>query len=111
MFRKPRKRFILIGFGIGLLVIVLIGIFTSLGTSQGTTAAPPQESGPVPSFSAENIGPSGPAHLSVSSADTTSPTVLLFFGAWCPSCHQELPLLTAVCGTRSRPAAHSHTCG
>jgi peroxiredoxin len=103
VFRKPRKRFILIGFGIGLLVIVLIGIFTSLGTSQGTTAAPPQESGPVPSFSAENIGPSGPAHLSVSSADTTSPTVLLFFGAWCPSCHQELPLLTA--GVRHQVAA------
>jgi peroxiredoxin len=94
-FRKPRKRFILIGFGIGLLIIVLIGIFTSLGTSQGTTAAPPEENGPVPSFSAQNIGPAGPEHLSVSSADTTGPTVLLFFGAWCPSCHQELPPLTA----------------
>jgi thiol-disulfide isomerase/thioredoxin len=94
-FRKPRKRFILIGFGIGILAIVLIGIFTSLGKSQGTSASPPQESGPVPSFSAQNIGPMGPARLTVSPADTRSPTVLLFFGAWCPSCHQELPLLTA----------------
>jgi thiol-disulfide isomerase/thioredoxin len=93
--RKPRKRFILIGFGIGVLIIVLIGIFTNLGTSQSTTDAP-QPNGPVPSFTASNIGPTGPARLSVSPGATSAPTVLLFFGAWCPSCHQELPQLTAV---------------
>ena len=94
--RAPRKRFILIGFGIGLLLVLLIGLFTSFGTSQGTAHDPPQASGPVPSFSATNIGPVGPTHLMVApGVDGATPTVLLFFGAWCPSCHQELPLLTA----------------
>ena len=31
--RPPRKRFILIGLGIGLLIILLIGLLTSIGTS------------------------------------------------------------------------------
>ena len=38
--RKPRKRFILIGLGIGLLIILLIGLLTSIGTSSTTTSAP-----------------------------------------------------------------------
>jgi peroxiredoxin len=47
----------------------------------------------VPSFSRQNIGPSGPARVSVPTDGT--PSVLLFFGNWCPSCHQELPPLAA----------------
>ena len=48
MVRKPRKRFILIGLGIGLLIIVLIGLLTSIGTSSSTTErAPRRRSGAV----------------------------------------------------------------
>ena len=39
--RKPRKRFILIGLGIGLLIILLIGLLTSIGTSSTTTERAP----------------------------------------------------------------------
>jgi peroxiredoxin len=95
---KPRKRFILIGFGIGILLIVLFGLFTSLGTSDGSGTAgsgggAPSAGDPVPAFSATNIGPSGDEKVSVPVIG--KPTVLLFFGAWCPSCHTELPPLTA----------------
>lgn len=109
-FRPPRKRFILIGFGVGLLVVLLIGLFTSFGTSQGTTHDAPQPNGPAPSFSATNVGPVGPAHLVVApGGDGGTPTVLLFFGAWCPSCHQELPPLTAaVRGQDAAGGALSH---
>jgi peroxiredoxin len=92
----PRKRFIFIGLGIGVLIIVLIGLTTSFGTSPSSTGTP-HEGGPVPSFTRQNIGPSGPAQVSVSSdgGANGTPAVLLFFGNWCPSCHQELPPLAA----------------
>jgi thiol-disulfide isomerase/thioredoxin len=94
--RRPRKRFILIGLGIGLLIIVIIGLTTSLGTSQSSTNTP-HEGGTVPSFTRQNIGPSGPPQVSVPSdgGANGTPAVLLFFGNWCPSCHQELPPLAA----------------
>src|SRR5271155_2372969 len=92
-FRRPRKRFILIGLGIGLLIIVIVGLTTSLGTGPGTKSAP-GPGGPVPSFTRQNVGPSGPSQVSVGAGDGT-PAVLLFFGNWCPSCHQELPPLAA----------------
>jgi peroxiredoxin len=94
--RTPRKRFILIGLGIGILIIVLIGLFTSLGTSPSSTSAP-RAGGPVPSFTQQNIGPSGSAQVSVPAdgGGNGTPAVLLFFGNWCPSCHQELPPLAA----------------
>jgi thiol-disulfide isomerase/thioredoxin len=92
--RTPRKRFILIGLAIGILIIVLVGLFTSLGTSSSSTSAP-RAGGPVPSFTQQNIGPSGPAQVSVPSGRSGTPAVLLFFGNWCPDCHQELPPLAA----------------
>ena len=93
--RTPRKRFIFIGLGIGLLVIVLIGLFTSLGANQAR--GDPRTGGPVPSFSGPNVGPSGPSEVSVPAdgGGNGTPAVLLFFGAWCTSCHQELPPLAA----------------
>lgn len=90
--RKPRKRFIFIGVGIGLLIIVIVGLTTSIGSNSNSTSAP-REGGPVPSFTRQNVGPAGGAQVSVP-ADGT-PAVLLFFGNWCPSCHQELPPLAA----------------
>ncbi len=51
----------------------------------------------MPAFTADNVGPVGRSRVSVP-ADGGSggtPAVLLFFGNWCPSCHQELPPLAA----------------
>jgi peroxiredoxin len=103
--RKPRKRFILIGLGIGLLIILLIGLLTSIGTSSSTTGAP-REGGPVPSFSGDNLGPTGSSQISVPAdgGGNGTPVVLLFFGAWCSSCHAELPPLAAA--VRKQEQAH-----
>ena len=94
--RKPRKRFIFIGLGIGLLLILIVGLTTSIGTTPSTTSAP-GEGTQVPSFSRQNVGPSGSSQVSVPSdgGGNGTPAVLLFFGNWCPSCHQELPPLAA----------------
>jgi peroxiredoxin len=93
--RTPRKRFIFIGLGIGLLIIVLVGLFTSLGSSPGSR--PPKVGEQVPSFTASNVGRTGPSQVAVPSdgGGNGTPAVLLFFGNWCPSCHQELPPLAA----------------
>jgi peroxiredoxin len=94
--RAPRKRFIFIGLGIGLAIILIVGLTTSLGTSSNTTSAP-KEGGAVPSFTAPNVGPVGASQISVPTdgGGGGTPAVLLFFGNWCPSCHQELPPLAA----------------
>ena len=101
--RSPRKRFILIGLGIGILIIVLVGLFTSLGKSSSSGSAP-QPGDPVPSFTQQNIGPSGPTQVSVPSdgGGNGTPAVLLFFGNWCPDCHQELPPLAAAVKQQDR---------
>jgi thiol-disulfide isomerase/thioredoxin len=103
--RKPRKRFILIGLGIGLLIILLIGLLTSIGTSSTTTSAP-RQGGAVPSFTGANLGPTGSPEVSVPAdgGGNGTPAVLLFFGAWCSSCHQELPPLAAA--VRKQDQAH-----
>jgi len=94
--RPPRKRFILIGLGIALLIVLLIGLLTSIGTSSSTTGAP-REGSPVPSFAGTNVGPTGPHQVSVPAdgGGGGTPAVLLFFGAWCTSCLEELPPLAA----------------
>jgi peroxiredoxin len=104
--RQPRKRFLIVGTGIGLVAILLFGIFTSIGSSSGSgngggSSGAPQKGDRVPSFSATNVGPVGPATVSVRAGHTGTPTVLLFFGAWCPSCHQELPPLAAAVRTQN----------
>ncbi len=93
--RKPRKVFLVVG--ILLAVIIGIFLFTSLGTSNGsgTTGSAPQVGASVPSFTSQNIGPVGGSSVAVSAGRGGRPTVLLFFGDWCPSCHQELPPLAA----------------
>ncbi|MGA2474736.1 MAG: hypothetical protein ABSG39_14810, partial [Acidimicrobiales bacterium] len=83
---------------IGIVLAAVLGVFlfTNLGTSQNSTAAP-YEGGPVPSFTRQNVGPIGPSQLAVPTdgGANGTPAVLLFFGNWCPSCHQELPPLAA----------------
>jgi peroxiredoxin len=112
--RRPRKRFLILGTVIGLAVVLLIGIFTSLGSKNGSgdsggSSAAPHQGGPVPTFSAENISGVGPATVGIASGGSGSPTVLLFFGAWCSDCHQELPpLAAAVRSQESAGGALSH---
>jgi thiol-disulfide isomerase/thioredoxin len=86
-----------------------VGLFTGIGTSQ-TSSGAPHEGNPVPTFSAQNVGPSGGSHVSVPGGGggggaNGTPTVLLFFGNWCPSCHQELPPLAAT--VQHQVATHS----
>src|SRR6202046_709775 len=90
--RKPRKRFILIGLGIGILIILIVGLTTSIGSTPSTTSRP-TEGGPVPSFTRQNLGPTGSSQVSVPAdgGSNGTPAVLLFFGNWCPICHQEVP--------------------
>jgi peroxiredoxin len=109
--RKPRKVFLVVG--IVAAVIIGIFLFTGLGTSQGSgtngsgsssgSGSAPNVGDRVPSFTSQNIGPVGGASVSVSSHSGGQPTVLLFFGNWCPSCHQELPPLAAA--VRSQDSA------
>jgi peroxiredoxin len=106
--RTPRKRFVVLGVCIGLAVVLAIGLFTSLGAPKGSgtsggTAAAPSAGGPVPSFSAPNIAGVGPKTVDVRAAGSGRPAVLLFFGAWCTACHEELPPLAAA--VRSQDAA------
>jgi thiol-disulfide isomerase/thioredoxin len=90
-----------------LAVVIGIFLFTSLGTSNGSTGVgsgsgsgggggAPEAGSAVPTFSRTNVGPTGGSQVAVSPGGTDGrPTVLLFFGNWCPSCHQELPPLAA----------------
>jgi peroxiredoxin len=95
--RKPRKLFLVLG--IVLALIIGAFLFTSLGTSSGSgstgSGSAPSVGDPVPSFTSRNVGPAGGSSVSVSARRGGRPTVLLFFGNWCPSCHQELPGLAA----------------
>jgi peroxiredoxin len=99
--RKPRKIFLVVG--LVLAVVIGIFLFTSLGTSDGSgttgsgsgSGSAPSAGDPVPSFTSRNVGPVGGSSVSVSAHSGGRPTVLLFFGNWCPSCHQELPPLAA----------------
>jgi peroxiredoxin len=107
--RKPRKIFLVVG--IVLAVVIGIFLFTGLGTSNGTpgsgsgSGSAPAVGDPVPSFTSQNIGPAGGSSVSVSARRGGQPTVLLFFGNWCPSCHQELPPLAAAVRTQDRIGA------
>ena len=92
--RRPRKVFLVVG--LVLAVGLGIGLFTSVGTSQSSSGGA-YAGGPVPTFSASNVGPSGPGRVAVPTdgGGNGTPAVLLFFGSWCSSCQAELPPLTA----------------
>jgi peroxiredoxin len=112
--RKPRKIFLIVG--VVLALIIGVFLFTSLGTSSGSTGSAPAVGDPVPSFTSQNLGPVGGSRVSVSSSGGAGarPTVLLFFGEWCPSCHQELPPLAAAVRQQQRaggPLAHIRVVG
>jgi peroxiredoxin len=90
--RKPRKIFLLVG--VVLAAALGIGLFTGIGTNQNTSGSP-HAGGTAPTFTASNVGPAGGSKVSypLAGADGGRPVVLLFFGAWCSECHQELPPL------------------
>jgi thiol-disulfide isomerase/thioredoxin len=102
--RKPRKIFLLVGVVVA--AALGVGLFTSVGSggspgssggSSGGSGGQPQAGDLVPAFSAANIGPVGPPRVSVpvDAGGNGRPAVILFFGNWCASCHQELPPLAA----------------
>ncbi|HEY6474633.1 MAG TPA: TlpA disulfide reductase family protein [Acidimicrobiales bacterium] len=108
--RKPRKIFLVVG--VVLALVLGIFLFTGLGTSDGSTGGgsgsgsggggAPQAGSAVPTFTRTNVGPTGGSQVTVSPGGTGGrPTVLLFFGNWCPSCHQELPPLAAAVRSQS----------
>ena len=113
--RKPRKIFLLVG--IVLAVALGVFLFTGLGTSQGSgSGGAPHEGGPVPSFTQQNVGPAGGAKVGVPAdgGGNGTPAVLLFFGNWCPSCHQELPPLAAAVRAQDKaggPLSHIRVIG
>jgi thiol-disulfide isomerase/thioredoxin len=89
--RKPRKIFLVVG--LVLAVGLGIGLFTSVGTKKNT--GPPQQGGPVPSFSAPRLNGSGTVAVPGDGGGGGTPAVLLFFGNWCHVCHAEMPPLAA----------------
>ncbi len=101
--RRPRKVFLVVG--LVLAVGLGIGLFTSVGTSQSSSGGAYQ-GGPVPTFSASNVGTTGASRVAVPAdgGGNGTPAVLLFFGSWCPSCKAELPPLAAA--VRRQDAAH-----
>ena len=58
----------------------------------------------MPSFAGTNVGSTGPSQVSVPAdgGGSGTPAVLLFFGAWCSSCHAELPPLAAAVRTQDK---------
>jgi peroxiredoxin len=90
--RKPRKVFLLVG--VALAAALGIGLFTSLGTNPQSNSAP-HVGGSVPSFSASRVNGGGTVSVPGTGGGQGVPAVLLFFGNWCQSCHQELPPLAA----------------
>ncbi len=109
--RKPRKVFLLVG--VLAAVALGIGLFTSVGTSPASTG-PPHVGGPVPSFSASRLNGSGNVSVPGNGGGGGTPAVLLFFGNWCPSCHQELPPLAATVRRQDAaggPLSHIHVIG
>ena len=106
--RKPRKIFLVVG--VVLALIIGVFLFTSLGTSDGSgttgsgssSGSAPSVGDKVPSFTSRNLGPVGGASVSVSARRGGQPTVLLFFGNWCASCHQELPPLAAAVQSQAK---------
>ena len=102
--RPPRKRFLVIGVVVA--AALGVGLFTSLGSS---SSGAPSTGDAVPAFSATNVGPTAGSQVSVSPSTTGGrPTVLLFFGAWCASCHGELPGLAAAVAAQRNHGPLSH---
>jgi peroxiredoxin len=90
--RKPRKVFLVVG--LVLAAALGVGLFTSVGTNAKTSSAP-HPGAALPSFTATNLNGSGQVAVPGKGIGHGTPGVVLFFGAWCPSCHQELPPLAA----------------
>jgi thiol-disulfide isomerase/thioredoxin len=109
--RQPRKIFLVVGLVVA--AALGVGLFTSVGANPATSGAP-HEGGPVPSFSSTRLNGSGSLSVPADGGGHGVPAVLLFFGNWCASCHQELPPLAAA--VRQQNAAggalsHIHVIG
>jgi peroxiredoxin len=74
-------------------VALLIGLFTSLGTSP--SGGPPQAGGTAPAFSLAGLNVAGRVGTPKSGGEGGRPVVILFMGDWCSVCHSEIPPLAA----------------
>jgi peroxiredoxin len=74
-------------------VALLIGLFTSLGTSP--SGGPPQAGGTAPAFSLAGLNVAGRVGTPKSGGGDGRPVVILFMGDWCSVCHSEIPPLAA----------------
>ena len=102
--QKPRKIFLLIG--VVLAIGLGVGLFTSLGTkTPDASAGAPHEGGPLPAFSGTNLNGAGRVSVPANGIGHGKPGVLLFFGDWCPSCHEELPPLAATVHSQQATAS------
>jgi thiol-disulfide isomerase/thioredoxin len=91
--RKPRKIFLLLG--VVLAAALGVGLFTTAGTGSSPSSGAPHAGGPLPAFSGINLNGSGQVAVPADGVGSGTAGVVLFFGNWCPSCHQELPALAA----------------
>jgi peroxiredoxin len=87
--RKPRIAFLVVGCLVA--AGLALGLFVGVGSPSSGPA--PVVGATAPPFSLASVAGSG--KVALPGADGGRPTVVLFFGNWCPECHSELPPLAA----------------
>ncbi len=108
--RRPSLRRSLLFLGIGIVVAALLGVglFTSRGSSNGSSGRP-QAGDPVPTFSLASLEGGAGVGIPTDGGGNGTPAVLLFFASWCVPCQTEIPGIAHVYsqehGIRSRLAA------
>jgi peroxiredoxin len=93
LIRRRRHRaiaFVMVG---AVVVVLGVGLFTSIGTS--TASGPPHAGGTAPTFSLPGLNVTGTVGTPLSGGGDGKPVVLLFMGDWCTICHTEIPPLAA----------------
>ena len=96
--RRPRR---LSGRTRALIGVATVGFIVVAGVVGGLTRTPAPvdrvaPGGPAPAFSLPPVTAAAGGGGSVTLASAAGhPVVINFFGAWCPPCRQELPLLAA----------------
>jgi len=86
-----------------------VGFIVTVGLYSGLTRTPApvdvvRVQGPAPDFSLPYVGDTS-VSFRLSGLIRGRPAVLNFFGAWCPPCRQELPLLAGAARSSGRRVA------